>query len=949
MKKLIVIILGLLAVINCQAQRIPKEDAKQIKSALWLSEYHFGQEDYAEVAKYSKYVVDIYEGKNYPIDKTYAFAGVYWGVALSMTGDYQSGVSVLTYINNNPQLCSLFNPKILLLDYLGLTEGHTNLGNYDEALLYCRKTDSVWTRNFKTNQTMNYVIQNQYGLIHSNQGDYSKALQYFEKALSITKTIKRGQAFQALVLSNIGYVHFQLGDLPKSLDIMLESKQMYDKYQVGGPKKYCLCLNLGNAYMGVGNLEKALEQYDEAYDIAEQTFGENSILCANVLNDIGLLCIHARNYPIAEQTLRDAVRIYEQNGDTIAYIAMVYDNLALVLGCQSKVDSALVFSEKACDIQRRYLPENTPYYWRPVLANCWYRLCLGDRSTLGDFSNVLDSIVHYFGRLYPLSIEALGYISKYYMRFPDLVPNKGLCDTLVYRNMEFVQHNLEQYTQDERDYFWGSINSVFNTLELVWNSRHYPSDDKALYDFALFSKGLRLNMDYVFESSVAENPKLSAAFSKLSAVKKQIAGQEASPLVGHTIPLPLLYQRRDSLEHALLRLVGGKDSYAKRIDWMDVWKSLGNNDVAVEFVNFLKVDTTMRFAMQHTYSALVLRGDWDSPKYIELFDDSDIADIANLPSTQIYLGDNNDNLRDKVWAKVLVHCNQGDNIYFSPSGILHRLSVENLLDGDGKLLGESYNFHRLSSTRQLLNFSSVIQPGGIAIFGAVDYDEALAQTDSIRAGFQPLPGTKNEIENISSLFSESNSPSKFFSGKLATEEAFKSLPASDIIHIATHGFFLKDERQIQENLFLSQLDTVAVRDNTLLRSGLILAGGNKAWQGKPLGVNNIDDGILTAQEIKDLDLSKTQMVVLSACETGLGEVNTDGVFGLQRAFKSAGVQTIVMSLWKVSDNATSLLMTEFYRNLLACKDRHKAFRMAKDAVRNKYPEPYYWAGWVMLD
>ncbi len=184
----------------------------------------------------------------------------------------------------------------------------------------------------------------------------------------------------------------------------------------------------------------------------------------------------------------------------------------------------------------------------------------------------------------------------------------------------------------------------------------------------------------------------------------------------------------------------------------------------------------------------------------------------------------------------------------------------------------------------------------------------------------------------------------------ASEEAFKTLGVSgyDIIHLATHGFFLRDSAQVSRNIFFSRVDDNTISHNPLLRSGLALAGANRAWNGErvPTGV---DDGILTAQEIKDLDLSKTQMVVLSACETGLGDINTDGVFGLQRAFKSAGVQTIVMSLWKVSDNATSLLMTEFYRVLLASGDRHKAFREAKEAVRARFPEAYYWAGFVILD
>ena len=132
------------------------------------------------------------------------------------------------------------------------------------------------------------------------------------------------------------------------------------------------------------------------------------------------------------------------------------------------------------------------------------------------------------------------------------------------------------------------------------------------------------------------------------------------------------------------------------------------------------------------------------------------------------------------------------------------------------------------------------------------------------------------------------------------------------------------------------------------RSGLIMAGGQNAWMGGAIP-SNCDDGILLAEEIASMDLSGTDLVVLSACETGLGDITSDGVFGLQRAFKMAGVQTLVMSLWKVDDNATSLMMQTFYEQLLSGKTKREAFRLAQAVVRNKYPEPYYWAGFIMMD
>ena len=140
------------------------------------------------------------------------------------------------------------------------------------------------------------------------------------------------------------------------------------------------------------------------------------------------------------------------------------------------------------------------------------------------------------------------------------------------------------------------------------------------------------------------------------------------------------------------------------------------------------------------------------------------------------------------------------------------------------------------------------------------------------------------------------------------------------------------------------------QDNSLKRSGLILAGAQKAWLGEPIP-DEVEDGILLAEEIAAMDLTGTDLVVLSACETGLGEITSEGVFGLQRAFKKAGVQTIIMSLWMVDDGATSLFMQTFYKHWLDGKSKHEAFAIAQRTVREDkdYSDPKYWAGFIMLD
>lgn len=192
---------------------------------------------------------------------------------------------------------------------------------------------------------------------------------------------------------------------------------------------------------------------------------------------------------------------------------------------------------------------------------------------------------------------------------------------------------------------------------------------------------------------------------------------------------------------------------------------------------------------------------------------------------------------------------------------------------------------------------------------------------------------------------------KLLEGKTANEGSFKEMngKSPDIIHLATHGFFIETQKQANNNKFFGMTTIYSPKESYMMWNGLLLAGCNNIWQGKN-DLINVEDGVLTADEISRMDLSKTKLVVLSACETGKGKVDPiDGVYGLQRAFKMAGAGTIVMSLWKVQDDTTSLIMTRFYSYLTDGIERHQALWKAMMDVKEKFPDPYYWAGFVMLD
>ncbi|MEP3388646.1 MAG: CHAT domain-containing protein, partial [Reichenbachiella sp.] len=296
-------------------------------------------------------------------------------------------------------------------------------------------------------------------------------------------------------------------------------------------------------------------------------------------------------------------------------------------------------------------------------------------------------------------------------------------------------------------------------------------------------------------------------------------------------------------------------------------------------------------------------------------------------------------------------------IYLSSDGVYNKININTLYDTKKKeYVFDKYAIDLLSNTKELTEGSTsnqTPQASRASIFGFPDYElgggEAVASTASTERGFESgisaLPGTLEEINNIVKTLDQNFWKYEKFEAAEANEVNVKQVDNPKLLHIATHGFFMSDmtiKADANEGI-----QTQEARYNPLLRSGLLLAGASKTFQGQPLPYN--EDGILTAYEAMNLNLDETELVVMSACETGLGEVkNGEGVYGLQRAFIVAGADNLIMSLWKVNDETTQKLMSRFYSNWLGGETKKDAFRQAIKSLKKEYKQPYYWGAFVIL-
>jgi CHAT domain-containing protein len=417
------------------------------------------------------------------------------------------------------------------------------------------------------------------------------------------------------------------------------------------------------------------------------------------------------------------------------------------------------------------------------------------------------------------------------------------------------------------------------------------------------------------------------------------------------------------------------------VAWEEIQKTLNTSEAAVEFIKFSKPETKQTF-----YAALILKAGLEYPEFVNLFNEKELSDFI---SREIYPAEKyvktvyTTNLSDLIWRPLEPYLNNINTIYYSPEGMLHRISFSGLPIGGSRFLSDKYDLRYVSSTRNLVfnEKQNTVNLKNVALFGGIDYEGThdeqeiplassgaidsmdwnpnrgwdMVQDSSRSVRFNFLKYTEIEVEEIEDKLKKRGISCQTFQQKEANESLFKSLGektfSPEIIHLGTHGFFFSDPSDMDTSTAETSIrDWLRKSDNPLFRSGLALSESNLAWEH---GIFRPDkeDGILTAYEIAQMNLTNTNLVVLSACQSGLGDVRgSEGVYGLQRAFKMAGVDYLLLTLWNIRDGEETVeFMTTFYGYILSGNSIRSAFRMTQNQMRERYKDPYFWAGFILID
>jgi CHAT domain-containing protein len=857
---------------------------------------------------------------------------------------------------------------------------YQNMGEYSKAEVLYIESREIQGKLSGTNSVDYATACNNLGDLYREEENYFKAEPPYVEAMEIRgKVLGEAHPDYAQSCMNVGTLYQEMGQYGKAENFLVRARMSYLK-SVGKdhPDYATSCKNLAILYRWLGNYSKAESLYVEALDVYEKALGKKHSLYAQACNDLAGFYRSTGNYGKAEPLYLASRQIRSDlYGTESPTYAASCNNLALLYQSEGDYQKAEPLYLDSFEIYKRKFGKDHSSYGRNR-SNLAQMYALQGKMEAAEplFREAKDNYSRTLGKKHPDYALLCNNFGSFYSDIGQFRQAEPLFNEAKEFQLTQIEENFKSLSEKEQQKYYQSIKFYFNNYTDF--AFKYYSQNKSiagdLYNLRLITK------DIIFNSALKTRLKIlesgdSSLLHKYETVKAmrnylaKVYGMSSQEKAKKNIDETQLEDQANELEKQLDQETSKYKIQGLREELRPTWKDIKNNlksrEAAIEIIRVKKKKEIL-------YVALLLTGNTeDSPQLIPL----ESGNILEERSIHYYRNCIQNFIDDKssynaFWKPIAEKLKGIRKLYFSADGVYHQISLSTLKNPEsGRYLGDELTIQLVGSTRQLTQGPEIKKAGEAVLFGYPNYKgdssslpygarntrhfplkpsrkprKAFTRNFDFQNDTIPvLPGTEIEVNSIEKLMKEYHFPGHLFIWNQASEKQIKSIRDPRILHIATHGFFLPARSSGPDNM--SSLED----QNPLLRSGLLLAGCEKSIQGLDLPISQQEDGVLTAYEAMNLFLDDTDLVVLSACETGLGEMpNGEEVFGLQRAFQEAGASNILISLWNVDDTTTQLLMTEFYRGYLRTGDKAGSFRAAQKTVRSRFPQPYYWGAFVMI-
>lgn len=823
------------------------------------------------------------------------------------------------------------------------------------------------------------------GMIARETGDYEKAERLITEAMEIReKTIGKNAPGYGQSLYSLALVNILMGKYEKGESLILLARQSWEASLGPDHPNIADCINiLANLYSNLGNIKRAKNLYEEAGENYRKSIGTEHPYYAVNLCNLGITYMALDSFSKAEALFKEALALREKTvGKEHPDYAETVQSLANLYTIEKKYTLAEPLILQAKGIFEKVMGKSNPVIGKLLdnLGSLYLdtKRYSESESTLLSAKNMLEKTI---GKDHADYEHCLNSLIELYVKTGKSDKAVSLQQevfdidrNLLLRSISFMSESeMMNYMNQWKDHNYQSLSMVYRD-QVNMNSQLAP----LCYDQSLFYKGFVMNSGRRIRRLAESDSSGASLLQAIKICQRQLAAEYVKPMEERKDQITLEL-KLESLQKEMARSVSGYSKNSQQVNWKDVQAKLKSDEASIEFVNFRYLNPGATDSI--FYAALLIRKNDKSPQFVPLFEEKTLdrlmqsngglrADYVNslysFDSRGLLLEtQKGPSLADLLYAPLGKYLKDIKAIYYSPAGLLHRINLAAVPVSEDQVLGDLYKISELSSTRQLvIQEETTGSKNDAVLMGGIQFDDTTQSekenSEYVRGNpWNYLPGTEREVNALSKIINGSGVVVHLEKGSEAKEENFKAIGAKTrstssqsprILHIATHGFFFTDPKTDVVLKHDGPMVRFRMSDHPMLRSGLVLAGGNNGWT-KRKGLEDREDGVITAYEISQMDLSNTELVVLSACETGLGDIQgNEGVYGLQRAFKIAGAKYIIMSLWQVPDNQTTELMKAFYQNWLANNmSIPDAFRAAQTAMRQRFVDPYAWAGFVLVE
>ncbi|MBF0428058.1 MAG: tetratricopeptide repeat protein [Magnetococcales bacterium] len=846
----------------------------------------------------------------------------------------------------------------------------------------------------------NYLAtQNKLAGVYRRQGKLAEAEKGYAEVLDGYRKLL-GTEHQASinVMNNLGLVLENEG-LYDEAEPLLRAALKSSQKLVGedNPETLATLNNLALLHESQGNFDKAEPLYQTAIAISTKNMGEKHADSIAFVNNLAYLYLLQQNYkdaaPLFEKVLNQWTETY---GEAHQRTLKAMNNLARVRHKLGAKDVAEKLFKKALAMRKSVLGERHMDVMRSMHD---LGLLYLEMERLGDAEELLKKALELdeqeLGKQHPYTFEALHTLADVMEAKKD---KKSLQEAFVLRQegfkrrTEFLNRMLWATGDNAREGYVRLHRGELNTF-LSQVTRLEPSvGGRELLEIGLQRKGLLLKVTSEMRQVVqmAKNPQLEVIGRRLTAARKKLAALTLSGPTPETQAnhLRVIHDLEESVDRLQLELGRVSKRFRRSVTPLTVEQLLVNLPDGAVLVDFMVYSERGK----NRLVAGVMRNEGGKAVFsmVPYWTEMDEIQKLIVNYRSVIQQENVDpeelskagqETYDVIWAPLKKVLGGKSIIYVVPDGMLNILPFNALIDEEGTYLSKSLDLHFLTSSRDLLPSETPTATGGLLILAGPDYDtdkvvdrQAIQEivgkrsaSAEVREGlrafsqgmrglhFDPLPGAEKEGKLIIHQAEDKKKENQIYSQLDAQEKVVQSIQnPPEILHIATHGFFLKPDDSLRKRLLKMQrggeMKLPPPGDNPLLRAGLAFAGinSNASFLGE---IDTRNDGVLTALEVLSIDLTGTKLAVLSACETGLGEVHEgEGVYGLRRSFQEAGAESVIASLWEVSDAGTQALMTGLYQRLMAGKTPHEALRESRLELMDsqEWADPYIWSAFMLV-